>query len=189
MVRAAETEEVRDADGVTWYRGDPGERVPAVRTADCVPILLVDRRGRAVAAVHAGWRGTAAGIAARAVEGLAAEGIPPGDVLAALGPAILDCCYEVGPEVVEALAASVPAGRAPEVSRAVGPGQFRVDLHAANRLQLVASGVPQEAIRQAPWCTRCRPDLFYSYRRQGPAAGRMMACVGPALCRGQRGDA
>jgi polyphenol oxidase len=185
MVRARDTASIPDADGVAWFRRDSPERVPAVRTADCVPILLVDRRGRAAAAVHAGWRGTAGRIAAKAVEGLAAQGIAPGDLLAALGPAILSCCYEVGLEVAEALAASLPAAHAGEVSRADGRGGARADLHAANRLQLVASGVPRGAIREAPWCTCCRADLFHSYRRQGPAAGRMMACVGPARTQGR----
>jgi polyphenol oxidase len=188
LVRARETASVPEADGVSWLHSDPWERVPAVRTADCVPILLADRKGRAAAAVHAGWRGTAAGIAARAVEHLAAAGVPPEDLVAALGPAILACCYEVGPEVALALAASVPDGNAAEVSRADGSGRIRADLHAANRLQLAASGLPLDAIGCAPWCTSCRRDLFYSHRRQGGAAGRMMACVGPARAGGRRGD-
>ncbi len=188
MVPAFDTASLPEADGVSWTHGDPGGRVPAVRTADCVPILLADRRGRAVAALHAGWRGAAAGIASKAVEALARTGVPPGDLVAALGPAILECCYEVGPEVAEALAAAVPARHAQEVSRTDGRGKAMADLHAANRLQLVAAGVPEEAIHLAPWCTCCRADLFHSYRRQGAAAGRMMACVGPARPALRRSD-
>ncbi len=187
LVEAAATVPVPEADGVVWVEGDRSGRIPAVRTADCVPVLLADRRGRAAAAVHAGWRGTAAGIAAAGVRALGDAGVPPGDLVAAMGPAILACCFEVGPEVVEALAASVPADRAAEVVRPEGRGRARADLHAAIRAQLAAAGVPEDAVHAAPWCTRCREDLFHSYRRQGAAAGRMMSCVGPAPGVGRAG--
>jgi len=180
IVRTAETADVPEADGILWTDRDAPGRVPAVRTADCVAILLVDRGGRAAAALHAGWRGTAAAIVPEAVAALRSAGVPACDLVAALGPAILACCYEVGPEVAEAIVLAVPQG---DGKRAVLPGEkgkARVDLHAANRAQLVASGVPAVAVHAAPWCTRCRADLFHSHRRQGAAAGRMMACVGPA---------
>jgi YfiH family protein len=156
-----------EADGLLWLRGDPVDPVPGVRTADCVPILLAARSGRAAAAVHAGWRGTAAGIAGRAVAALAAAGVGAADLVAAVGPAIGPCCYEVGDEVVRALGA--PAG---------GP---TVDLRALNRALLEAAGVPRSAIHLAPWCTRCRPDLFFSHRRDGEAAGRMLSVIGPPV--------
>ncbi len=180
LVRAADSHSVPDADGVAWSAGEPVGLVPAVRTADCVPILLADRRGAAVAAVHAGWRGTAAGIAVAAVRWLSAAGIRPESLVVALGPAILACCYEVGDEVAEALAGIVPGARPEAVARPDSRGRARADLHAANRLQLLAEGVLEESIHLAPWCTRCHPELFYSYRGQGAAAGRMMACIGPA---------
>ena len=188
LVEAAATAPVPEADGVVWIQGDLSGRIPAVRTADCVPILLADRQGRAAAAVHAGWRGTAAGIAAAGVRALGDAGVAPGDLVAAMGPAILACCYQVGPEVVEALTAAVPGPVAAEAVRPEGPGRARADLHAANRAQLAAAGVPEGAIHAAPWCTRCREDLFHSYRRQGAAAGRMMSCVGPARGVGGEGD-
>ena len=98
---------------------------------------------------------------------LGKAGVEPGELVAALGPAILPCCYEVGPEVLEAVGIA-----------ARGPG--RLDLHACNRRQLREAGVPEGSIHAAPWCTRCRSDLFFSFRREGGAAGRLMAVIGPA---------
>jgi len=152
--------------------------VPVVRTADCVAVLLVDRHATAVAAVHAGWRGVAARIGANAVARFAAEGVAPRDLIVAMGPAILGCCYEVGEDVVAALGAACGA-TARYVTR-TNSGGLSVDLHAALRSQLVAAEVPLESIHAAPWCTRCRPDLFYSFRGEGSASGRLMAAVGPA---------
>jgi hypothetical protein len=160
---------IPEADAAIWL--SPRERAPAVRTADCVPILLADRRGRAAAAVHAGWRGTAAGIVGTTVRALAGKGIDPGELVAALGPAILDCCYEVGPDVLAEVAS---ASGLPVPAR--GPGFL--DLQACNRRQLEAAGVPASAIHALPWCTRCRSDLFFSFRREGEAAGRQMAVIG-----------
>jgi YfiH family protein len=168
------------ADGVIRVaRHGAASPVPVVRTADCVAVLLVDRHATAVAALHAGWRGTAAGIGANAVTRFATEGVAPRDLIVALGPAILGCCYEVGADVVAALGAACgePTGY---VAR-TDSGCLSVDLHAALRRQLVAAGVPTEAIHAAPWCTCCRRDLFFSFRGEGPAAGRLMAAVGPAL--------
>jgi YfiH family protein len=165
------------ADAVVALRRDERSAAPAVRTADCLPVLLAARDGRAVAAVHAGWRGTAAGVVAAAVRQLAAAGIEPGGLLAALGPAIGPCCYEVGTEVVDAVARAAGVDRA-AVSHAEGPERAKLDLAAANRLLLERSGLDPAAIETAPWCTRCRPDLFWSWRREGPTAGRMLACIG-----------
>jgi len=168
------------ADGSIWSfeRGAPGA-VPVVRTADCVAVLFVDRHARAVAAVHAGWKGAAAGIGANAVARFAAEGVASHELVVAMGPAILGCCYEVGEDVVAALGAACGA-RSRYVTR-TDSGRLSVDLHAAVRSQLVAAGVPLESIHAAPWCTRCRPDLFFSFRGEGPAAGRLMAAVGPVV--------
>jgi YfiH family protein len=157
---------VPEADGVL-RRLSPGSTLPiaAVRTADCVPLLMADRQGRAVAAIHAGWRGTAAMIAVAAVDLFEAAGIPAGDLVVALGPSIRSCCYAVGDEVIAALGA------------ATGP---TVDLPAVNREQLVGAGIDRSAVHTAPWCTRCRPDLFFSARGEGVSTGRMMAAIGPA---------
>ena len=144
------------------------ERTPgavvAVRTADCIPILLADPRNRAVAAVHAGWRGTAAQVAARAVEAMAREfGTRPEDLHAAIGPGIGECCYEVGPEVAAHFGA---AGRA------------RIGLAAANRRQLEALGIPAARICVANLCTRCLAAEFHSFRRDGESAARNYSFVG-----------
>jgi YfiH family protein len=163
------------ADGMLARRGDPA--VAAVRTADCVPVLIAARDGGAVAAIHAGWRGTAGGVVGRALELLAGQGWRPARLVAAVGPAIGPCCYEVGQEVVREVAGACgvrPAG----LSRQ-GPGSRpMLDLQRANRLQLEAAGVPSEAISCAPWCTCCDRHHFYSYRREGPGTGRMLACIG-----------
>lgn len=168
-----------EADGIVLARDGYGAApAPAVRTADCVPILLAARDGSAVAAVHAGWRGTAAGIAGAAVARLRAWGVRPADILAALGPAIGPCCYEVGEEVVAAVAATgCPRDAIARAGRGARP---RLDLHAANRLQLEAAGVPAGAIDPAPWCTRCRNDLFFSARAGDGRGGRLIAAIGPA---------
>ncbi len=138
--------------------------VVAVRTADCVPLLLVDERLRAVAAVHAGWRGTVARIAERAVEAMRERfGSQPSDLHAAIGPAIGPCCYEVGPEVA---------------ARFGGRGRGPVDLPAANRRQLIEAGVTPARIYASNLCAMCLPEDFHSFRRDGEAAGRMYSFAG-----------
>jgi YfiH family protein len=158
-----------EADAAT---ATPGWIV-GVETADCLPLLLVDPGRRAVAAVHAGWRGTAAGVAAAAVEALRAEGSRPADLLAALGPAIGPCCYEVGEELREAFGERGSAFFRPGIR-----GRPHLDVRAANRRQLVESGLLPERIHDVDECTHCREDLYHSYRRQGPGAGRMLSYVG-----------
>ena len=141
----------------------PGTLV-GVRTADCIPILLADERRCAVAAVHAGWRGTVAGIAARAVEAMHEHfGTRPKDVHAAIGPGIGACCYEVGPEVAAHFGAE---------------GRAKIDLAEANRAQLAAAGIPAERIYVCGLCTMCLASEFHSFRRDGERAGRMHAFIG-----------
>lgn len=143
-----------------------------VRTADCVPILLADQRRRAVAAVHAGWRGTLARIAARAIEAMTREyGSQPQDLIAAIGPCIGRCCYEVGPDVALAFGALFPELPVPR-------GHAHLDLEEANRRILAASGVPAMRIHAGGLCTRCRAGDFHSYRRDGLLAGRLLAAIG-----------
>jgi YfiH family protein len=167
------------ADGaIRLARHGAATPVPVVRTADCVAILVADRNATAVAALHAGWRGVAARIALRAVERFATEGVDAFDLLVALGPAILGCCYEVGADVVTALDAV--CGEPAAYLDRTASGRVTVDLHAALSQQLTAAGVPISSIHSAPWCTRCRTDLFFSYRAEGPGTGRLMAAVGPA---------
>jgi polyphenol oxidase len=150
----------------------------AVKAADCVPILLAHPAG-AVAAVHAGWRGTAQGIAGATVAQLAAAaGGAAGEIVAAIGPSIGPCCYEVGPEVRDTFEAA--RFGEPVLDRWFAPiestrATHRLDLWAANRDQLVAAGVAPANVHVAGLCTATHDDWFWSYRRQGPAAGRLLA--------------
>jgi YfiH family protein len=165
-----------EADGVIATSGGSRQWAPAVRWADCVPVLLAARDGRAVAAVHSGWRGTVAGVVPQAIARLRERGVAPGALLAALGPAIGGCCYEVGEEVAAAVARAAGAGPDRVARRA--DGRLTLDLRRAIRIQLERAGLLSGAIHVAPWCTACAIDLFFSYRREGAAAGRQMACIG-----------
>jgi hypothetical protein len=139
----------------------------SVRTADCYPILLADGRNHAVAAVHAGWRGTAARIAHRTLEEMhRLYGTESPDVYAAVGPGIGECCYEVGADV----------------ARQFGLQQAgRLDLAAINRLQLIDAGLANQRIDVLGGCTKCDTRLFHSYRRDQLAAGRMVSYIGRKL--------
>jgi YfiH family protein len=198
-VAAAPITETTKADAVVTRA--PGLLL-GVQTADCVPILLADTRQRAIAAVHAGWRGTLARIVVKTLGRMRMEfGTRPRDVVAALGPAIGRCCYEVGPEVAQAFSAQfraaadwfdgpfdqlahgeeplwlpwltmMPPGHVPP------PPRVQLDLRAANRWQLADAGVPESAIAVSDLCTACRTDLLFSYRREDAKTGRMLAVIG-----------
>ena len=145
----------------------------SVRTADCVPVLLADRRTGAVAAVHAGWKGTAAGAVIVAVQHLASQyGVNPADVIAAVGPSIGPCCYEVGPELAGHFASHPEA--AAWFTRDARP---HLDLWRATRDQLARAGVPAQQIHVCELCTFDHPALFHSYRRDGMRAGRLVAAI------------
>jgi len=151
-----------------------------VQTADCVPVVLGDARTGACAAIHAGWRGTAASVVVRALECLReAYGTRAEDVCAAIGPAANVCCYEVGKEVIDAFRARFV--NADELLTPTRDGHARIDLHRANRQQLTEAGVSSERIHTAPFCTMCRNDLFFSYRREKNLygrTGRLLAVIG-----------
>jgi YfiH family protein len=151
----------------------------AVRVADCAPILIGDRHGRAVAAVHAGWRGTAARAAQAGVEALRARAaIEPSDLNVAIGPSIRACCYEVGPELREAFSAAGHDDAAIGRWFTRGKGdRWQLDVPRANRDQLEAAGVPAAQIFDSGLCTACHPDVFHSYRRTGRATGRMIGVI------------
>jgi YfiH family protein len=170
-----------EADGLCT---DDAGVVLGVFVADCIPALVVDPRTGACAAVHAGWRGTVAGILPAAVRALSAEfGARPGDLRVALGPAIGPCCFEVGPEVVAAFEALVPDARGRGIvlpSRRGAAGKANVDLKAANRLLLERADVDPAAIDAGPECTACDRTRFYSFRRDGNATGQLMGVVGRA---------
>ncbi len=160
-------------EGDALLENIPGA-VVAVKTADCIPILLVDERLRAVAAVHAGWRGTAAGIAPRAAQAMRERfGTEPADLHAAIGPGIGECCYEVGPEVAAAVVART-GGRSFDGNR----GRVHLNLTAENQRQLLEAGVTAERIYASNLCTKCLSEDFHSFRRDREASGRLFSFAG-----------
>ena len=176
VVHASELDQpAPDADAAVTR--DPGTAV-AVVAADCVPVLLADPVTGAVAAVHAGWRGTAANIVGATVDTLTREwGVTPASLVAAIGPSIGPCCYAVGPELRTAFA---QAGHA----AALTARWFRdddtrlvLDLWTANRDLLQQSGVAAEHIHVAALCTQTHREVFESFRADGEQAGRMAALI------------
>jgi YfiH family protein len=160
----------------------------AVRAADCVPLLLADRATGAVAAVHAGWRGTVARVAPAAVAAMSRRyGSRPADLVVAIGPSIGVCCYEVGSELVDAYAAAGHErhlidrwfiARPPERGSKERP-RLHLDLAAANRDQLVLAGVPDDQVHASGLCTAMHLDVLTSYRAEGAKAGRLAAVIAP----------
>jgi polyphenol oxidase len=173
----------------------------AIQTADCLPIMLIDPKRRAVGVFHAGWRGTVKRIVEKGVGEMRRHfGSNPRDLKAAIGPGINGCCYEVGEEVRDhfesqfvyavklfrEIEESDPVrekypmlfltARAP--GHSVLPKKIFLDLVEANRQQLLAVGVPAKNIETSPLCTNCRPDLLFSYRAEKGNTGRMMGVVG-----------
>jgi polyphenol oxidase len=189
--------------GDALITAEPGVLL-TIRTADCLPVLVADRRLRWVAAIHAGWRGALARVIEKTIGELRRiAGSGPEDLLAVLGPGIGRCCYEVGGEVIDAFRGQfresdaffhkpVSEGepqrselrytllfhtQAPPGHRREGHG-LHLDLNAVARAQLVSAGVSASAIHASEYCTACRPDLFFSHRRDGERAGRMLAAIG-----------
>jgi YfiH family protein len=169
-----------------------------VQTADCVPILLVDPKQRTVAAVHAGWRGTLQRIVTKAIGRMHMEfGSRPEDLLAAIGPAIGGCCYEVGTDVASRFLSQFPnaaewfdefrTGDEPNPLQWLNmmppghqppPKNVFLDLRKANRSQLLEAGLHDKNIFVSDLCTACRRDLLFSYRKEGAQTGRLMAVIG-----------
>jgi len=153
--------------------------VLSVQVADCVPILMADPKTGVVAAVHAGWRGTCAGVARAAVEAMTREfDVRPADLVAAIGPSIGPCCYTVGRNVLDAfVAAGAGAG---EISRwFVGnvDGPLQLDLWSANQDQLLRAGLRGDCVHLCRLCTKTHQEMFESYRVSGERAGRMAALI------------
>jgi hypothetical protein len=175
-----------------------------IQTADCIPVLVVDRQRKAVAAFHAGWRGTVRRIVENGIGRMRLEfGSRPEDLVAAIGPGVGQCCYAVGEEVVSEFESQFTYGS--ELFREVdssdpvrtqypmmflsqrAPGQsspgtgLHLDLVEANRRQLLASGLRPDAIQFVGACTQCHPELFFSHRGSRGRCGRMMAVIGMKL--------
>jgi YfiH family protein len=190
--------EVLTGDGLITQA--PGLLI-AIQTADCLPVILVDVKRRAIGVFHAGWRGTVKRIAEKGVgEMFRCFGTRPRDVKAAIGPGIQGCCYEVGEEVrikfqsqfdyadklFREVKESDPVrekypllfltARAPGHSEL--PKKLYLDLVEANRRQLLAAGVPKKNIESSPLCTNCHPELLFSYRAERGKSGRLMAVAG-----------
>jgi YfiH family protein len=175
-----------------------------IQTADCIPVLLADRKKRAVAAFHAGWRGTLARIVETGVGRMRLEfGSKPEDMIASVGPGIGQCCYSIGDEVREQFESQFTyapelfhevydsdpvkekypmlflTARAPGHSN-LGPA-MHLDLAEANRRQLLAAGLKEKAIAMTGQCTGCHTDRFFSHRIEKGFTGRMMSVIGIAL--------
>jgi YfiH family protein len=188
-VSAARMRTARDASALRDLHADiiivsaPGVAA-AVRTADCVPVLISDPRRTLAAAVHAGWKGTALRAAGEAVRLLAAEyGSRPSELVAGIGPCILPCHYQVDAPVIEAIRGAL-AARARETLTPDGPGKARLDLSLANRIILEEAGLRADRIQELRLCTYCHADLFFSYRREGKGVASLyhfIAVSGPLL--------
>ena len=174
-------------EGDALISDDPSVAL-AVRAADCAPILLVDTVTGAAGAVHAGWRGTAAGIVAQTVAAMTESfNTKPHDLVVAIGPAIADCCYDVGPELVDTFAANGHQRllidrwfSSPPLPRGShGHPPLRLDVSGANRDQLVLAGVAPENIHLSGLCTAIHLDVLTSFRAEGERAGRMAGVIRP----------
>lgn len=161
--------EVRECEGDGLVTDRPGVLL-GVTVADCGPLLLYDRKRRAVGALHAGWRGSAEGIVRAGIERMRQEyGTGPDDLLVWLGPSAGPCCYEVGEEVAERFD--------PVCSRALGRGKYLFDNRRAILLELLAAGVDAASVQIDIRCTIC-DRRFHSWRRDREESGRMVAVIG-----------
>jgi YfiH family protein len=160
------------ADAVITKRKDV---IIGVQTADCVPILLYDTKARAIGAVHAGWRGTAARILRETIKAMGDRfGSSASNILVAIGPSIKGCCYNVGYEVIEAVEIATGNG---EYWTEKGEKYF-IDLPSVNKQQAVSSGIPPENVWISDDCTFCLSDKYYSYRHAKGPTGRQGGFIG-----------
>jgi YfiH family protein len=151
-----------------------------VKTADCVPVLLGDPVKKAFAAVHAGWRGTVQSIVVKAIEKMKVEyGTDPAELICAIGPAAGCKNYEIGQDVIDAFGDKFSTSG--KLFTPTSEGHALIDLHLANKDQLIGAGVLEENIYTAPFCTMERPDLFFSYRlekKRYGKTGRLLSVIG-----------
>lgn len=182
----ADAKPAEDGTGESIYCdaivSDAAQVLAGVKTADCVPILIGDQATHSFAAVHAGWRGTFAGIVFYALQRMINEyGARPEDMIVAIGPSATACCYEVGSEVIDGFQERIPD--AGSLFIPTKDGHARIDLLKANRDQLISAGIPAAQIFTAGICTMCRTDLFFSYRQEKKVlgkVGRLMSVIGRA---------
>ena len=173
-VKDKQLKEAGEADGMITGENDI---YLGVLTADCVPLLIIAPKQRLAAAVHAGWRGTLAGIAEKTVRLFKDQNnINAADLEVALGPSIGVCCFEVKDDVAEPLMKKWGSLTTPSI--AVKDGKSFVNLRRLNRDILRAAGVPGKQLHEIGPCTSCAPEDFYSYRRQGSETGRQVSVVG-----------
>lgn len=164
-----------DADGL--ITDQPGVCL-TVFSADCIPVLLYDPVKRVIAAIHAGWRGTALGISHQAVTRMRQDyGCRPEHILAAIGPGISPCCFETHSDVPDGLRAGLGDGAAPYIRPLSNPGKFSVDLKGANTHWLTLAGLAPEQIAVCPACTACEKEDFWSHRLLGNKRGSMAAMI------------
>ena len=169
--------------GTEIYEGDAivsnvENAAVAVKTADCFPILIVDPNRRVVGAVHSGWRGTLSRILPGTInEMLRRFQSDPACLMAAIGPAIRECCFEVGEDVARLFSRGYPQITTAQ-PHPTAPGKYLVNLAAVLKEQLTQSGIPQENQYDIGMCTCCGTSDFFSWRDEGAAAGRMMAVIG-----------
>lgn len=162
-----------ECDGI--ITNQPGVMI-AVSVADCVPLLLLDPDKGVAAALHAGWKGTAGNIGGKGVAAMVSLfGSDPARIIAAVGPAIRHCCYEVDLPVLEALRKL--GGDYERFAAPAGEGRWRLDMTGANVAQLRDAGLAAEHIEVAPHCVSCTPELFFSYRRDNGDTGRQMGFI------------
>lgn len=188
-VRVLRRGEITTADATTRPEADAQvsndpNLVLAVQVADCVPLLMADPVHGVAAAVHAGWRGTAAGIAAAAVEVMQREfDTKPADIIAAIGPSIGLCCYQVGDDLIDAFSRSYGSEHTATWFERRADGRLRLNLWAANRDQLLTRGLAAARIFTAGLCTQTNVSILDSYRVDGLKAGRMAGLIrAPQLC-------
>lgn len=162
-----------EADGM--MTSEPGMLL-AIQTADCIPVLVADTRLRAVAAFHAGWRGTVAGIVEQGIAQMRATfGSEPEELIAGIGPGIGPCCYTVGDEVRQRFGEQFDYA---DALFSTQDGGMQLDLWEANRQQLLSAGLKARSISVAGACTSCNASRYFSYRKENGFTGRMFSVIG-----------
>ena len=168
---------LRSEDGIDAFVTDRPEVCLVIRIADCVPVLLADPEARVIGAAHAGWRGTLGGIAEKTVREMESLGAHRTRIRAVIGAAIGPCCYEVGEDFFAAFRDEAPALASRFIQKGKSEGKYFADIKGMNHQTLLDSGLLPHHIDVSPFCTACRPDLFFSHRATGGIRGTMAAAI------------